>query len=92
MIANRKKRKLTMISRAADISDLLTKEGYGPTLTALEISTIVFTLQTVQEIKGLIEKMFQKWEDVVSVSLTPEAGKRTLVINFQCDHPEHQES
>ena len=79
-----------MISRAADISDLLEKSTYGPTLTALEINTIVFTIQTIQEIKGLIEKIYQKWPDVDSVSLTPGAGRRTLVINFSCECPEHQ--
>ena len=92
MIANRKQRKQAMMCHAADISDLLTKETYGPTLRALEINTIVFTLETGQEIKGLIEKIYQKWDDVVSVSLTPGKGIRTLVIDFNCECPEHQGS
>ena len=92
MITDRKKRKLTLISRAAESSDILEKEAWSPALRALEINTIVFTVQTIQTISGLIEKIYQKWEDVVSVSLTPGTGIRTLVVTFNCECPEHQES
>jgi len=91
MIIDRAKRKGHIVARAAMLTDYLQTKGIEASLENLEVSSIGFALKTSQKLDGIVEELFEKWPDVVQVCINASGGGgKVLVVNFMCEHPEHQ--
>jgi hypothetical protein len=94
MITDIAKRKQVMVGRAQVVAEYLHEKGVTAVLENLELHGLGFTLetsQTTKQLDGILEDLFQKWDDCrgTQINRMPGGGK-ILVLDFGCSHPEHQ--